>query len=70
MEKKVIHVDFENMEAKFISDLEDAINGLVDVVYDHYELPIAEKLAKGIALALTDVAVRVEENIKEKPPIS
>ena len=63
----VIHADFDPEHRQFVSDMEDAINGLIDVIYDHYEEPVACELAKGMAAALTEVAEKIEENLGEKP---
>ena len=63
----VIHADFSQEHQQFVSDMEDAINGLIDVIYDYYEEPVACELAKGMAVALTEVAEKIDENLKGKP---
>ena len=63
----VIHADFSQEHQQFVSDMEDAVNGLIDVIYDYYEEPVACELAKGMAVALTEVAEKIEKNLKEKP---
>ena len=66
MKDNVIHADFSSDQEAFVSDMEDAVNGMVDVIYDYFDEDIACELAKGIGEALTQVAEKINDNLGKK----
>ena len=72
-ESNIIEVDFK--QDTFDSDLEDAFNGVADVVFEHFEEAQARSLLNGISKSLLFVSEQIGEMAKaeiveEGPPPS
>ena len=70
MTDNVVEVDFgRSQQDEFESDMEDAINGVLDVLHDHMDEDVANSVALALAKCLEYVASKiVPQEPEETPP--